>query len=386
MRIAIDYTAAGRQGGGIGRYTRELVGAILAANTAHTLTLFAAAAGLGERWQREQARLRALAVAPHALHFRSLPITDDWMARLWQRLRLPIPAESFTGRADCFYSPDFVLPPLRRHTSAILTVHDLSFLRYPETFTPALRRYLENAVPRSVARANHILADSNATRRDLIELLGVAPERISTLYSGVAPDFNPKTAPDERKRLQERYHIGARYVLAVGTVQPRKNYLRLMEACDPLAAEGIELVIVGKPAWLAEPILEAAAARSYVHLLGFARDEDLPALYRQAAAFAFPSLYEGFGLPVLEALACGAPVVASAASSVPEVLGNAGLLADPLDIPAWTEALQRLLADEPLCAALRQRGFARAQEFTWTRAAAQWDEALTRTMDSRNSM
>ncbi|MEA3397398.1 MAG: glycosyltransferase family 1 protein, partial [Chloroflexota bacterium] len=347
MRLAVDYTAAARQGGGIGRYARELVSALLAAGPEHEWVLMAAAGGLGDHWRREQARLQNIAAAPERLSFRSLPLSDNWMARLWQRLRLPLPAETITGRVACFYSPDFVLPPLRRATRALLTVHDLSFLHYPDTFTPPLLRYLETCVPRSVARADHILADSEATRQDLIALLAVPPEKVTTLYSGVSPHFTPQAAPGERERLRTRYGISERpYILAVGTVQPRKNYVRLMRACAPLAASGdLELVIAGKPAWLAEPILAAAAERDYVHLLGFTADGDLPALYRQAELLAFPSLYEGFGLPVLEALACGIPVVASSASSVPEVVGEAGVLVSPTDTAAWTAALRQALED-----------------------------------------
>jgi glycosyltransferase involved in cell wall biosynthesis len=260
-----------------------------------------------------------------------------------------------------------------------LTVHDLSFLRHPETFTDALRRYLTQAVPRSVARADHIFADSEATAHDLITLLDVPDDKITVLYSGVSarfitPDENNGETTDMRARLQEKYGIGARpYILSVGTVQPRKNYVRLMQACDPLTHDHpLDLVIVGHPAWKAEPILEAAAQRPYVHILGFIDDMDLPALYRQATLFAFPSLYEGFGIPPLEAMACGTPVVASSASSVPEVVGDAGLLIDPLDVPAWTETLGQALTAKTLRATLIRRGHIRARAFTWRNAARQW--------------
>lgn len=388
MRIAIDYTAAARQGGGIGRYARELITAILRAPNPHTFTLLTATAGLGERWSREQARLREVAPDLARLKFRALPLTDDWMARLWQRLRLPLPAEALTGGCEGFYSPDFVLPPLRPRTPALLTIHDLSFLRHPETFTAPLRRYLETCVPRSVRRATHILADSEATRRDILELLDVAPERVSVLYSGVSPHFTPTAEPDERARLHTRYRIGARpYILSVGTLQPRKNYVRLMEACAPLNRAGnVELVIVGQPAWLAEPILEAAARRAYVHILGFVDDGDLPALYRQATAFAFPSLYEGFGIPPLEALACGTPVVASSASSVPEVVGDAGIQVDPLDVDGWTAALRRVCEDAALRAALIARGTKRAAHFTWEAAAQRWLALVEETVNRQRSV
>lgn len=374
MRIAIDYTSALRQGAGIGRYARELVDAILATPALHNFVLMAAKAGLGAHWRHEQTRLLGLAAAPERLRFRGLPLTDNWVARLWQRLRMPLPAEVITGGIDCFYSPDFVLPPLRSSTRALLTVHDLSFIRHPETFTPALQQYLQTAVPRSIARADFILADSIATQRDLVELLHVPVERVTVLYSGLASGFQETPEDDERGRLQARYGIGARpYILTVGTLQPRKNYTRLMQACDPLIASGdLELVIVGKPAWLAEPILEAAAQRPHTRLLGFVADADLPVLYRQATVFAFPSLYEGFGLPIVEAMACGTPVVGSAVSSIPEVVGDAGLLVDPLDVDGWQTALQRVVEDSALRAELRGRGLSRAGQFSWSRAAAQW--------------
>jgi glycosyltransferase involved in cell wall biosynthesis len=373
MDIAVDYTAAARQGGGIGRYTRELISALLAADAPHHYVLMAANAGLGDRWQCEAARLRALTDEDH-LTLRTLPLTDDWVARLWQRLRVPVPAEWITGRVDLFYSPDFVLPPLRRHTPALLTVHDLSFLRHPETFPDALRAYLEQAVPRSVERADHILADSHATRRDLITLMGVPPDKVTTLHLGVSSRFSPDAASGERMHLNKKYDLGScPYVLAVGTVQPRKNIRRLIEAMDALVAtHEVALALAGQPAWLSDPILEAAGAREYVHVLGFVADEDLPALYRQAEVFTFPSLYEGFGLPPLEAMACGTPIVASNASSIPEAVGDAGLLIDPLDVPALTHALDRLLTDISLRRDLRRRGLERATEFTWARTADQW--------------
>ena len=380
MRLAIDYTSALRQAAGIGRYARELVDAILATPAPHDFVLMAATAGLSQHWRREQARLQGLAAVPEQLRFRGLPLTDNWVARLWQRLRVPLPAESITGGVDCFYSPDFVLPPLRSRTLALLTVHDLSFIRHPETFTPALQEYLQKAVPRSVARADFILADSIATQRDLVELLHVPADRVTVLYSGLSAGFQDTPEADERARLKTRYGIGARrYILTVGTVQPRKNYIRLMQACDPLIASGnLELVIAGKPAWLSEPIVEAAAERPYTRLLGFVADADLPALYRQAKAFAFPSLYEGFGIPVVEAMACGTPVVGSAVSSIPEVVGDAGLLVDPLDIAGWREALRRVCEDSGLRADLRARGLNRAPQFSWTRAATQWLELIAK--------
>ncbi|MCJ7550673.1 MAG: glycosyltransferase family 4 protein, partial [Anaerolineae bacterium] len=252
MRIGIDYTAAARQGGGIGRYTRELVTAVLAAQSAgaqpaHDFVMMAGVAGLGQVWAAQAARLKALA-APGHVTVRGLPLTDDWMARIWHRLRLPLPATWITGKIDLFYAPDFLLPPLPRSVRALVTIHDLSFMRHPETFPPQLHEYLTTAVPRSVARADHILTDSECTRRDVIELLSIAPERVTSLHLGVSGAFKPTGAPNEREMLAAKYGIApGPYVLAVGTVQPRKNYERLIDAVDRVReTEDVTLVIAGR--------------------------------------------------------------------------------------------------------------------------------------------
>jgi glycosyltransferase involved in cell wall biosynthesis len=379
-RIGIDYTAAARQRAGIGRYTRELVTALLtlesASESPHKYVVFAATGQLPRaHWQREIDHLRASCNLQFAV--RNLPLSDDWLARLWHRLRLPIPVETITGSLDVFYSPDFVLPPTRRTTCTLLTVHDLSFLHCPEVFVPPLRRYLERVVPRSIARADLVLADSAHTRFDIVSLLGVPPDRVQVLYSGVPPGFRSEPDLGEGERLRARYGLGGRrYVLSVGTLQPRKNYVRLIRAFANLEPEAVEpeaqLVIAGGRGWLYQDIFaEAERHGDRVRLLGFVDEADLPALYRNAALFAFPSLYEGFGLPVLEAMACGVPVVCSNASSLPEVAGDAALLVDPLDTDGLAEAMARVLEDAGLRREMVARGAAQAARFTWARAARQ---------------
>jgi glycosyltransferase involved in cell wall biosynthesis len=373
MRIGIDYTAAARQRAGIGRYTRELVAALLAledvSESPRQYVIFAATGGLKpETWNLKPGT---------SIRLRTVPLTDEWLARLWHRLRLPIPVEAITGPLDVFYSPDFVLPPTRRATRTLLTVHDLSFLHCPEAFVPALRRYLERVVPRSIARADVVLADSAHTRSDLVSLLGVPPENVQVLYSGVSPCFRPGPEPGEIERLQARYGLGERpYVLSVGTLQPRKNYVRLIRAFASLRPEILapetKLALAGGRGWLYGDILaEAERHGDRVRILGFVDERDLPALYRHAALFAFPSLYEGFGLPVLEAMACGVPVVCSNASSLPEVAGGAALLVDPLDAGGLSEAMARVLEDADLRRQMIARGVAQAARFTWERAACQ---------------
>lgn len=366
MRIGVDYTSAARQQAGIGRYTRELVAALLSLNRAHQYTILAATGGLKRGdWcsgmRREGVRLRFL------------PVTDDWLARLWHRLRLPIPVELVTGPLDVFYSPDFTLPPTARSTKTTLTVHDLSFIHHPEAFVPSLRRYLERTVPRSVERADLVLADSAHTRSDVISLLGVSPDVVEVIYPGVDSRFGVEATPGERERLRERHRItDCPYILSVGTLQPRKNYLRLIEGFARLedsSGGGLQLLIAGGHGWLYDEIVAEAGRHESIRLLGFVADDDLPALYRGARLFALTSLYEGFGLPVVEAMACGVPVVCSRTSSLPEVAGDAAVLVDPLDCDELTDAMARVLEERKLRDGMVRRGLAQAAGFTWERSA-----------------
>jgi glycosyltransferase involved in cell wall biosynthesis len=379
MQIGIDYTAAARQRAGIGRYTRELIAALLAQDSPHQYVLLAAAGGLKSGDWEPEIGDGGSGTGGRKARLRPLPISDEWLARLWHRLRLPIPVEVLTGRIDVFYSPDFVLPPTRPRTRTLLTVHDLSFLHYPDHFVPKLVRYLSAVVPRSVARADRILADSEATRADLIARLGAPPDKVDVLYSGVDQRFTPEPEPGEGDRLRARYGLGdSAYILSVGTLQPRKNYLRLIRAFAALSAETeIDLVIAGGPGWLYEDVVsEATKLGDGVRILGFVEEAELPALYRNAAVFAFPSLHEGFGLPVLEAMACGVPVVCSGVSSLPEVAGDAALLVDPQDTDELAAVLRRALEDGDLRRDMVTSGLAQAARFTWERAARQLSAAF----------
>lgn len=369
MRIGIDYTAAVRQGGGIGRYTRNLVRALAALDRRNEYVLLAAG-GWGAGGSR--------ASWPPNFRLRAIPLSDRWLNIIWQRLRLPLPVQLVSGPLDVYHSPDFVLPPVGR-TPTVLTVHDLSFLRLPQFFVPAFRGYLEAAVTRAVRRADQILADSESTRRDLGELLGVAPERVAVLYPGVEERFRPVEDPDVLARVRARYGLPARFVLGVGTLQPRKNFQGLVEAFGRLLAAGhdlpgLGLVIAGGQGWLAEDLLALAARHGVgerLVLAGFVADEDLPALYTLASVLAFPSWYEGFGLPILEAMACGTPVVSADNSSLPEVVGDAGLLVDAGSSVELAHALAVVLLDDSRRARLVEAGHRQARRFTWEQAARQ---------------
>jgi glycosyltransferase involved in cell wall biosynthesis len=254
-------------------------------------------------------------------------------------------------------------------------VYDLAFLTTPDCADPRLRAYLTRTVPRDVARAAGVLAISQSTRDDLVNLLGVPAERITVAYPGLHAAFS--RPPDEdAATLRARLRLPERFVLAVGTLEPRKNLVRLIDAVAALrgrAATGdVELVIAGGRGWLDEPIFARVrdlGLQRHVHFFDRPDDRTVLALYHTATVLAYPALYEGFGIPPLEAMACGTAVICSNTSSLPEVAGDAALLVDPLDVEGLTEALARVVDDEELRARLRQRGPLQAAKFTWSGTA-----------------
>ncbi|GAB4543956.1 MAG: glycosyltransferase family 1 protein [Anaerolineae bacterium] len=379
MRIVIDYTPAVHQRAGIGRYTRELVHALSRLDTTNQYTLLV----LG----RASAYFRPAGL-PANFKLRYVPITDRWATIIWYRLNLPLPVDLFTGRADLFHGPSFTLPP--GFIPRLLTVHDLSFLRYPQGAHPALLAWLAKAVPRSLGRARHVLADSENTRADLVELMNIPAERITIIGAGVEERFRPVTDPEILASVRTRYQLPDRFVLSVGTLEPRKNLTGLIAAFEQLAmgaeqsvAANLHLVIAGGKGWLYDDIFAAAEAsplRNQIHFPGYVADEDLPALYSLAALFAFPSHYEGFGIPVLEAMACGTPVVCADNSSLPEIAGDAALLVEASDTNALTDAMQRLLVDVSLRERLVRRGYEQARKFTWEQAARRLLDVYSKTV------
>jgi glycosyltransferase involved in cell wall biosynthesis len=383
VQIGIDYTSAVYQGAGIGRLTRHVVQALAALDQANQspeqpfadqYTLLVQGRSLpGMPTVGRPARPVNVASQIPNRNWREVrtPLNERWWTRIWHRFRVPFRVEWLMGDLDLFHGPDFVLPPLSPSTRAVVTIHDLSFIHFPHCFEPALLKYLNAAVPRSARRADWILADSENTRRDVIELLDVPGHKIAVLYPGVEPRFGPLVDKGILSTVRAKYDLPQDFVLAVGTVQPRKNYVRLVEAVNRLDAD-VHLVIGGGRGWLYQELLDRIQALDLadrVHLIGYVADEDLPALYNLAQAFAQPSLYEGFGIPILEAMACGVPVVAADNSSLPEAAGDAGLLVDAEDSEALAHALYRALSDSQQRGRMIDRGRAWASQFTWQRAA-----------------
>jgi glycosyltransferase involved in cell wall biosynthesis len=315
------------------------------------------------------------------------PASPRWRARaipcprLWTHARLSL--EMLTAPPDVLFVPAHVLPLVHPRCS-VVTIHDLGYRHEPQAHRLLDRLYLELSTRYNARAASHVIADSEATRRDLVQLYGTDPQRITVIPLGLDELFQPVADAARLAAVRAKYGIPGDYLLYVGTLQPRKNLVRLIEAwgkiCNLQSAICNRLVLAGKKGWLYEEIFATVrklGLEGQVLFPGYVPEEDLPALLSGATAFVLPSLYEGFGLPVLEAMACGTPVIAANVSSLPEVVGDAGLLVDPLDSEALAAAMRRLIADtDPsptlragLRADLRQRGLARAKLFSWPRCA-----------------
>ena len=348
MRIGIDCRIAHYTPGGTGVYTRRLAQALasLPAMAADELVLLEAASS-------------RQTLAPNTRRGRLFTPSHH----RWEQLLLPL--EVLPRRLDVLHSPDYV-PPFVRNCRSVITVHDLAFLRWPELLTPDSHAYFNGHIRRAVESADAIIAVSQATKRDVLELLDAPADKVRVVHEAAGFDLAPVEGT-EIERWLDAEGLPRDYVLFVGTFEPRKNLPRLIEAFAEVHARGCsgQLLLAGSPGWLAGPVMEAVERHSSYVLT---RPFD-PRLYQGARALAFPSLYEGFGLPVLEAMACGTPVLTSTMSSLPEIAGDAALLVDPLDVSAIAGGLWRLLNDTELADELSHRGLARAAEFSWRRAA-----------------
>lgn len=355
MHIGLDARLTHYRLGGISTYIRRLIDALARIDPDNTYTVFHSRKSqqrLSDRLQQ-----RPLWTPPHH--------------RL-ERLALSVELARF--RLDVLHSPDFI-PPLHGAKHHVITVHDLNFLRVPQQKDGAAQRYYNEQIRWAVRHADHILAVSETTKSDLILLLGTPSDKITVQPHGVDTHFRPLDPPNieaERKILG----LPERYILFVGTLEPRKNIPALLTAFRELhrsQAEMPALVLAGRIGWLFEETAAQITAMQQaglpIHCRDDIEDHQLPALYNAAEVLVLPAFYEGFGLPVLEAMACGTPVIASNISSLPEVLGDAGLLIDPYQPDTLTAALMRVLTDSTLRVRMRQQGIVRAHDFTWERSA-----------------
>ena len=356
MRIGIDARLTYYRPGGIAEYTRHVISELAALDTTGDYRII------------QHVRDRAtLAAAPNFSRLNTLTPSHHRLER-WA-----LSAELAPRRLDIYHTPDAILPTsaARRHVS---TIHDLHYLHFPQFMTAESRRYYAGQIGWTVGRADHILVSSQATRADLVALLGAPEDRITVHMLGVDALFRP-SSPEAIQACRARWGLPANYVLFVGTFEPRKNIPTLLQAYSHLrrdVPDAPPLVLAGRRGWLSDDIqqtVETLALDDRVIWVENPPRDDLPALYSGAAALVLPSHYEGFGLTALEAMACGTPPVVSDRSSLPEVVGDAGLLVNPDDEDSIADALRRLLTDSALRAALRDAGLARAATFTWRRTA-----------------
>jgi len=284
----------------------------------------------------------------------------------------------------------YTAPPLAP-CPVVATIHDLSFEHLPETFNRRSRAQLRLTVRRTARKAAQILTLSEFSRRDIVDTYSIAPDRVSVTPAAAPSHFKPIEDETELRKIREIYGIERDYILSVSSIQPRKNLIRLIEAYSCLRGlrpEGKlpQLILVGKRGWLDHETFRAAqrhSANDDIAFTGYVAEKDLPALYSGATCFVYPSFFEGFGLPVLEAMQCGAPVIAGNRTSIPEVVGKAGVLFDPFDTNSLVQALTRVLDDSEYRAALRIQGLERAREFDWKQTARMTLQAYQKAVVSK---
>lgn len=360
MHVVVDARYVGPQQSGIGHYTQQLVAHLVALDRPHRYTCVVARGGPG------------LGIAsPSLVCWPTCIAFDDHLrGDLWLLAYLPFRLRRL--RTDVFHGPAVFLPLVKVGYRTVVTVHDLVCFLFPETVPRRYSLYMRLMTWLAVRTADRIIAVSGATRDALVQRLGVEPARVAVIHEGVAATF--ARPPEQPGAVLRRLGIEPPYCLFVGNLEPRKNLVRLLEAFARLRAEGrpVRLVLAGARGWLAEPIFRAVERHGLADAVvfpGYVPAAELPALYAGAACFVFPSLYEGFGLPVLEAMAAGTPVVASRVGAIPEVAGDAALLVAPDQPAELAAAVASVLDDRTLRARLVERGRRRAAAFTWERAA-----------------
>ncbi len=375
MHIAIDAHSVGTGLAGNETYAASLIEALAEIDSTNRYTLYVTKRAAVERFEGRWPHVGVRRTLPHMPLVR-IPLT---LAREMRRRPVDLLHVQYTA-------PPFAPCPV------VATIHDLSFEHLPQTFKRRSWMQLRLTVRRTVRAATHIIASSEHTRRDIIETYKVAPARVTAIPLAAASHFRPVEDGREIERVKSIYGITGEYLLAVGSIQPRKNLARLARAYADLrrarSSDKLpQLVLVGKQAWLYGETLRAVAEQGigdHTIFTGYVSETDLPALYSGALCFVYPSYFEGFGLPPLEAMQCGTPVVTGNLTSLPEVVGDAALTVDPFDEWELATTIKRVIDDAGLRADLRTRGLRRARLFNWRETARLTLEAYHLTMRRRN--
>jgi alpha-1,3-rhamnosyl/mannosyltransferase len=365
IRLAVNAVALLSPFAGVASYIRHLMTALAAMGAVQPRYFY----GLG--WSNE-----LLTAAPRAVT-KGKGMVQRWVPFAWEASRL-VQAAAFAlegrpGRFDLYHEPAYLL--LGKRLPAVVTVHDLSFVHFPETHPAGRVRVLNQRLPRSLAAARAVITDSLAVREEITAQYGVRPEKVHAIPLGVSPRFRPRSAAELQPAMQ-RYDLTAGgYLLCVGTLEPRKNLVRTVRAYSSLPAElrkRFPLVVVGAVGWHESSIvaeLEPLARSGEARFLSYVDEDALTLLYAGARGVLYPSLYEGFGLPIAEAMASGAPTLTSNVGCMKELADGAAVLVDPTDIAGIAQGLRRLLEDDAERARLRAAGLERARHLTWQRCA-----------------
>ncbi|MCP4268627.1 MAG: glycosyltransferase family 4 protein [Candidatus Brocadiaceae bacterium] len=376
MRIGLNVSTICDVHTGVGRYTFNLCRSILEADSRNYYYYTSNSMG-------NTANSAARDVSIGALQDKPRRVTQNNMRRvLWEQVILPF--SSRKDRLDLFHYTDHALSLLPRTCPTILTVHDIAFVRFPNLFNKSRQMYKKYIFERSIKRANLIIAPSNSTKKDILHYYGIKEERIKVVSNGIESRFHPIGNVEEYRR---RNKLPSKMILNVGTLEPRKNIVTLIKAFKKLSGKGLKeyrLVVAGSKGWLYKQILEEienSDVSSSILYLDVVNDKNLPELYNCADIFVYPSLYEGFGLPPLEAMACGIPVITSNTSSLPEVVGDAGIMVDPTDVNSLSDAMCKVLKDKELRLRMRNMGLERSKLFSWNNTAKKilkiYDEVLS---------
>jgi len=360
MHIAIDAHSVGAQLAGNETYAVSLIEALAEIDQSNRYTLYVSKQSAVDRFTNRWPNFQVKRTLPHT------PLV---------RIPLTLSLELRKDPVDVLHV-QYTAPP-RPPCALVATIHDLSFEHLPETFKRRSRAQLRLTVRRTAQRAAQILTLSEFSRRDIIETYAVDPERVSVTPPAAASRFAPVTDETELRRIRTTYGIQRDYILALGSIQPRKNLVRLINAYMRLRraqtdSRTPQLVLAGRRGWLEKETIRAASesdARQDILFIGYVADEDLPALYSGARCFVYPSYFEGFGLPILEAMQCGTPVIAGNRTSLPEVTGDAAILFDPFDELAMANALADVAQNPGYRAELRLKGLQRAASFSWRTTA-----------------
>ena len=362
LHIGFDATAIPPNRAGAGNYIFNLVRALAKVDMENEYIVFAKPEHIAE-FSISQPNFRFLA---------SSRVQRRPIRLVWEQLVLPRLVQRY--QVEVLHSPHYTIP-VCNSSHSVVTFCDLTFFLYPEMHGVTKRFFFQQMMRVSSGRADRIITISESTRLDLLRLLRVTPDKVYAILLAAGDNIRPVNDHTKAARICSRYGLQAgEFILYVGVLEPRKNVPTLLHAYRDLVDRGLQerLAIVGKQGWMFENIfatVQTLKLEDRVVFTGYVPDEDLPYLYNGARLFVYPSLYEGFGLPVLEAMTCGTPVITSNVSSMPEIIGDAGLLVDPHDPKQLAQAIECLIADNDLRQTLRERGLQRAAQFSWEKTA-----------------